>query len=106
MKEGSSSFYSSFHNRGLEDAYIDGVSVTHGAPGSRQHIWSFVAALFEGGGSQYLNQICDCTTEANWPYQVPAFIGNNYFCSTARPGHEMGFTLIIQYGMVKDVFTA
>ena len=30
------------HN--LEMPYIDGVSLTHGAAGSRQHIWSFAAA--------------------------------------------------------------
>ena len=31
--------------------YIDGVSLTHGAAGSRQHIWSFAAARYETGAS-------------------------------------------------------
>ena len=33
--------------RGLEGPYMDGVSLTHGAPGSRQHIWTFAAGLSE-----------------------------------------------------------
>ena len=35
--------------------YIDGVSLTHGAAGSRQHIWSFVAALYEDDETSFLN---------------------------------------------------
>ena len=31
----------------LEGTYIDGVSLTHGTAGSRQHIWTFVAAVYE-----------------------------------------------------------
>ena len=42
-------FYSSIRGRnpGLEGVYIDGVSLTHGAAGLRQHIWTFAAALYE-----------------------------------------------------------
>ncbi len=39
--------FGSIRNPGLEEAYIDGVSFTRGAAGSRQHIWSFAAALYE-----------------------------------------------------------
>ena len=41
----------------IEDNYLDGVSVTHGAPGSRTHIWSF-------GAGHLLSQssILQCTT--------------------------------------------
>ena len=69
---------------GLEEAYVDGVSLTHGAPGSRQHIWTFVAALYETGTSS--SSICPCTSTAPWPHQVPSFIGNNYFCETGNRG--------------------
>ena len=31
-------------NSSIESDYIDGVSLTHGQPGNRSHIWSFVAA--------------------------------------------------------------
>ena len=72
----------------IEDGYLDGVSLTHGAPGSRQHIWSFAGAYFENDPN--INTVsfyvCPCTnTEINWPYQIPAFVGNNYFCDTANP---------------------
>ena len=57
---------------GLENPYIDGVSITHGAAGSRQHIWSFVNAIYEN--------------DTECPYQVPPFVGNNYFCDTGSTG--------------------
>ncbi len=72
---------------GLEDVYIDGVSITHGAAGSRQHIWSFVNALHETDPNYRLYWNCACTnTNFNWPYQVPSFIGNKYFCDTGHTG--------------------
>ena len=76
-----------FNTHGLEEIYMDGVSLTHGAPGSRQHIWTFVAAFTETR-SPYPTQFnCACTnTEVNWPHQVYSYIGNNYFCATGNPG--------------------
>ena len=68
----------------LEGVYVDGVSLTHGAEGSRQHIWTFAAALYEGGASS--PSVCSCTnTEAAWPYEVPEFVGDDYFCDTGNP---------------------
>ena len=58
-------------NLGLESAYIDGVSLTHGAAGSRQHIWSFVAALYETSPDYEPIHNCNCTnTNESWPYQA------------------------------------
>ena len=34
-------------NSGIDDVYLDGISITHGAAGSRQHVWSFVAAAYD-----------------------------------------------------------
>ena len=84
------------HNPGLEGVYIDGISLTHGAAGSRQHIWSFVAAIYED--STHLRQdVCPCTdSNSNWPYQVPSFIGNNYFCDTGNPGPGVSLTEVYQ----------
>ena len=74
-------------NPGLESAYINGISLTHGAAGSRQHIWSFVSAVYETDPSYDLLATCSCTnTNTNWPYQVPSFIGNNYFCDNGNTG--------------------
>ena len=68
-------------NIGLENWYIDGVSLTHGPPGARKHIWSFVNVWYDVM-TQYLNYSCPCTFENDsvWPYSVPEFVGNNYFC--------------------------
>ena len=71
----------------LEGTYLNGVSLTYGAAGSRQHIWSFVAAISETRDSYYTQVTCECTnTNYNWPHQVPSFIGNNYFCDSGNPG--------------------
>ena len=69
-------------NNSLEGAYIDGISLTHGAEGSRQHIWSFVAANSEDAYNLN-NYICPCTdTDSEWSHRIPQFIENNYFCDT------------------------
>ncbi len=66
----------------LNGQYLDGLSLTHGPDGNREHIWSFAAALYEYNSPR---DICPCTTDQNWPYTVPEFIGNNYFCETGDP---------------------
>ena len=72
---------SSYHT--LEDLYVDGVSITHGAAGSRQHIWSFAAATSENEnyGSDYH---CDCINTRQNHRGYPDFVGNNYFCDTGN----------------------
>ena len=83
-------------NPGLEGVYLDGVSLTYGDAGSRRHIWSFATALYENNPNYQneLQHVCSCTnTDYNWPYQLPSFIGNNYFCATGNPGPS--FTGII-----------
>ncbi len=84
-------FHPSIVGAGLEEVYIDGVSLTHGTAGLRQHIWSFVAAIYETDQGFNSVAICSCTnTAVPWPYQVPSYVGNNYFCATgnAGPGWE------------------
>lgn len=91
MKGGGSAFLSYVGNNRLtlEDNYLSGISVTHGAVGSRQHIWSFVSSLFDNYASRgYLEQRCECSV-ANFPYSSPPFVGDNYFCSTARPSRAV-----------------
>ena len=88
-QKGSSDAYyvSTLGNTGIENSYIDGLSLTHGAAGSRQHIWSFVSANHETALNYQPRWNCPCTnSNVNWPYQVPSFIGNNYFCDTGNPG--------------------
>ena len=61
-----------FGDGGIDGAYLDGVSITHGQP--RQHIWSLAAG--HGG-----NRRCPCdNTDRNRAPLPPSFVGNNYFC--------------------------
>ena len=84
-----------YYSRGLEGTYIAGLSLTHGAAGSRQHIWSFVAALYETDPGYRALFNCPCTnSNVNWPHQVPSFVGNNYFCDTGNPGPGYSHTTV------------
>ena len=66
-------------NEDIDGYYVEGVSLTHGAAGSRQHIWTFAAGLSEVT-TIYPNSGCPCDTA---PYSVvPAFVGNDYFCES------------------------
>ena len=77
----------------LEDGYVEGISLTHRAVGSRQHIWSFAAAYGERVPANFDRFICPCiNTNVNWAnWRIPPFVGNNYFCATANPGPGFGF---------------
>ena len=79
----------------LEDIYVDGASLTYGPPGSRQHIWTFAAALYETSTGNYNTAVnCRCTnTNEDWSYTIPSFIGNNYFCATGNTGP--GWTRVV-----------
>ena len=67
------------YTRGIDSNYVDGLSLTHGAAGSRQHIWTFAAGLTEVSSS-YPNEDCPCDT-GDYTL-VPAFVGNDYFCES------------------------
>jgi len=70
----------------IDGPYVDGVSLTHGSPGTRQHIWTFVAGNTErtGGAS------CPC---AGGP-AAPSFVGNDYFCES---GNTLGAAVAVFY---------
>ena len=71
----------------LEQSYVDGISLTHGAEGSRQHIWTFASAHYQTDSRYEPSFNCPCTnTGSSWPYEVPEFVGDNYFCDTGNPG--------------------
>ena len=60
----------------IDNAYIDGVSVTHGTP--RNHIWTFVAGISEGNPTW--SHACPC--DASIEISVPSFVGEDYFCES------------------------
>ena len=66
----------------IEDAYVDGVILTHGM-NPRKHIWTFAAtdsqADFDGQ--------CPCINPA-LNTSIPPWVGSDYFCDTAKEGTE------------------
>ena len=80
--------FSAYHNNKgltLDQAFLDGVVLTHGSP--RNHIWSFVA-----GHNQGINnaQCCPCSSSSRFPGTVPPFIGEHYFCDSGNPHSNIG----------------
>ena len=74
-------FYHYTQGLGINGPYVDGVSLTHGGAGSRQHIWTFATGLSEvDPDTRLLSYRCPCDTH-NYD-SVPAFIGNDYFCES------------------------
>ena len=64
----------------IEGNYLDGVSVTHGANGSRTHIWTFGAGHSHAHGPPR----CPCdNSNRNIAPLPPAEVGDNYFCDRA-----------------------
>ena len=58
---------------GINEAYVDGVSITHG-DSPRKHIWTFAAELLETE-----NQ-CPCSNSTH--IQPPSFVGSDYYCES------------------------
>ena len=82
-------------NYGLEQAYVDGVSLTHGPAGRRTHIWTFAAAYADGyPDTLFTRYNCGCSnTNKNWTHATPGDVGDDYFCDsylqyTERGGYE------------------
>ena len=76
-------FYINTTNQDINNHYVDGVSLTHGGPGRRQHIWTFAAGLTEAPAENHNNIIktsCPCDTYV-YTY-IPPFVGNDYFCES------------------------
>ena len=69
-----------FHlTQGIDSYYVEGVSLTHGGAGNRQHIWTFAAGLSEVT-TRSSNEGCPCdNTSSN---VAPVFVGNDYFCES------------------------
>ena len=65
----------------IDSHYIDGLSVTHGQPGDRTHIWTFAVGIDEVQGA---TSTCPCVNPANIAL-VPSYVADNYFCESGVP---------------------
>ena len=64
----------------IEGNYLDGVSITHGATGSRTHIWTLGTGVFKPNASFVFGHCpCDISDRELAPLP-PTEVGNNYFC--------------------------
>ena len=70
----------------IEGPYVDGVSLTHGPPGTRQHIWTFAAGLTETVPPAYPDASCPCADRVLSRADVPSFVGSDYICESGNPG--------------------
>ena len=74
-----------YHRRrqDIDGHYVDGLSLTIEAPGSRQHIWTFASGLFTGcRSSSHPEHRCPCNN--GYTYRSPLFVGTDYFCESTR----------------------
>ena len=75
--------------RNIDSIYVDGVSITHGPPGARQHIWTFASGLAEVRHSTYYTLSCPCVSGT----AAPSYVGNDYFCESGNPGPDFSIEL-------------
>ena len=82
--EYSAAFY--YYTRSIDQAYIFGVSLTHGQ-NPRKHIWTFAGASDESTLS--LRYKCPCINSNISPSSItiPSFVGNDYFCDASLVNH-------------------
>ena len=67
------------YNSSLEESYVDGVSLTHGAAGERQHIWTFAAGLSEG---MIYSDEFKCPHD--FDSESPPYVNGDYFCESGN----------------------
>ena len=82
-------------NAGINEAYVDGVSITIGDP--RKHVWTYAAGLSAEENRPKGNCPCSPTRGPN----PPAFVGENYYCqsgSRSSPDHDTYYMLPLWMG--------
>ena len=80
QKSGTNAFFSwRGHNQDIDGYYVDGISLTHGDTGRRQHIWTFASGQTEAGYKS--SHVCPCDINGD-DSSVPPFVGNDYFCES------------------------
>ena len=62
----------------IEDPYVDGISITYGAAGKRQHIFTYAA-----GPREKRNAECRCPCSGG--PAPPSFVSSDYYCESGNP---------------------
>ena len=74
----------------IDDYYGDGVTLTHGPAGNREHIWTFFSSPAEDLSSAYGTYACPCSPRVDERIMVPPWVGDDYFCEAGSlnwPGY-------------------
>ena len=69
------------HTQSIEGQYVDGISLTHGPPGSRRHVWTFATGPGEDGEAVAAGARCPCDSGGSG-ISIPTFVGQDYFCES------------------------
>ena len=88
---GSTDAFNSGSHFTIDQAYIDGVSVTYGTP--RKHIWTFASGISETN----IRPETSCPCAFAGPPQPPSFVRNNYFCESGNPLTTFEDTDVLRY---------
>ena len=67
------------NNNDINDAYIDGVSITRGSP--REHVWSYISGISSNTNS---TSSCPCNTGVASNNKVQQFVGEHYYCESGN----------------------
>lgn len=72
----------------INDAYVDGVSITHGSP--REHVWTMAIAETDFPNISP-GAVCPCTSEQTQvsSVEIPPFVGSDYFCEARFGGDRL-----------------
>ena len=86
---------------GINETYVDGVSLTHGSP--RQHVWTFADAADE---TRFTDVTCPCLRPSHtFTGVIPGFVGEDYYCEAgSRTKAQRRYTTLTTLsGMVRGV---
>ena len=62
----------------IEQSYVSGLSITHGLPGKRSHIWTYA-----GGFQERYFHFCNCPCAHRPGARSPPFVCQDFYCDTA-----------------------
>ena len=75
--------YGFYYNTAIEGYYVEGLTLTHGPVGAREHIWTFATGIQEDGSSTYM---CPCAASST--IGPSSFIGEDYFCESGTLSNQ------------------
>lgn len=76
-------------SRTIEEAYVDGISITYGASGSRHHVFTYAASFVEN------TNLANCPCAGGSAPQ--SFVGSDYHCESGNPDESQKYNGTARY---------